>query len=617
MKRQFLYATALAVAVSLPVADLAFGESGEEGYSGSISVGAVGKDIDDSGNRAAEFTSTDTSHGDLLRPVMGAELAVSDGDLSLDVGGHYYNSEEQGYEGAIEFKRIFDIEADYQEYWHRLPQDELLHIQATSAAPGQGAQLWHSYTYAPTWDVNSNTAPDMAFGIQYSDFEAKGLLRIPQIPGLRIGVANRIEKRHGTEQVMGMSKCGSCHVVAHEKEINETTRDIKPFIQWDMGQLSLEYSFLKREFTAEGEPVMQKYDLVENPLTGAGSEPGGLYGRVNYGNLDGELEIDRTPDSEKEVHTVKAKYDMAQGHSLSAGYVNSTVTNTNVDEITGVANGGEHEELEEKLHASMLNYSAKLSKNLFFNLSGRMQTLKSDVTDVDLKANYKGDEAGNDFQRISDLPRDDINAKAGFKYRMGKGVTLLAGYEYDSVEREHADFLVSEDTTTHTLNAKANMRMSSRLSFMAGYTYTMVNDPYTMEDVAYPTHIDLGTDDDGKWDGIVEGKDGVQDRTTVLYTYTDYVYDQRTHEMSATPETEHEVNLKANWMAADTMFVSAYGRYSTGENSQDLFYDYTDDTLDAGIDLTVTPSNKMSLTFGYNYFLHETDSQFYIPYYHG
>jgi hypothetical protein len=306
---------------------------------------------------------------------------------------------------------------------------------------------------------------------------------------------------------------------------------------------------------------------------------------------------------------------------VTAGYVNANITNTNVEELSGTANGGPKEDLEMQYDAGMMSYAGKLAKGLSLVVKSRYATIDNDDAPVDLKGTTALPDK-NDFVRESDENRDVWNATADLKYRLSNVVTLLGGYEYEGVKREHADFLVNEDTDSHTLSAKAKMRFNSTFNLSTGYQYVLVPDPYTSANAAYPTHIDLGVDELGNWDGIIDNPvldihTTLPSRVATLYSYTDYVYNQRTHNLSAKPANEHELKVKANWAPMDMVYLSAYGRYTMGDNDKDLFYQYQDDVIDAGLDLTVTPLNNVSMTLGYNFFNHTTDSQFYIPYYHG
>jgi hypothetical protein len=202
-------------------------------------------------------------------------------------------------------------------------------------------------------------------------------------------------------------------------------------------------------------------------------------------------------------------------------------------------------------------------------------------------------------------------------------LTLRGGNEFESINRDKTDFLLEKDTNIPRVQAKARWRAARGLNFNAGYKFTYDTDPYTIEDAAYPTHIDLGVNDDGNWDGFINdpitGRYVVgASRTAQKYTYSNYVYGTRTENMSAAPKFENQLNLKMNWIPTNSnMFVDGYLRYTYGSNDKDLSYDYDNQLVDTGLDVTFNPAETLSLTFGYNYFSRQTDSEFYIPYYHG
>lgn len=178
------------------------------------------------------------SYDDEWSPVVGVTLLyIIDGIVLFEAEGMFSSNGQQNYPTNIDYRRIFGITGNYQQFFHQLQQDNLLYLQATSAAPSNGAHLWHSYEYAPDWDVNSNQAPEHDFGIEYSEFQIDGVQHIPQIPSLEVGIGQRTQKRVGYRQVMGMSKCSSCHIVAHDKDIDETTSDVTLYIKWERNRV--------------------------------------------------------------------------------------------------------------------------------------------------------------------------------------------------------------------------------------------------------------------------------------------------------------------------------------------------------------------------------------------
>jgi hypothetical protein len=613
---KIFYGVALVGMGILATGGLSMAEEEGSKVEAAVSAGFTLNDTNDRTSRAAEYQSLGDE--DIL-PAFGASLFVEQPGLEVSFDGMYLDDQDMQFEGEADFNRVFGVEAEYQKFYHRLAQDELINIRATSAAPGQGAQLWHSYEYAPDWDVNTDTAPEKEFGVNWSEWKAKGVVRLPSLPGVQFGLSAREQFRQGHEQAMAMTKCGSCHIVSHDRDVDEKTLDFKPFVKADLGQLSLEYSFLYREFINDSDKAYNRYDPATHPFDRTSSK----YGSVNYDYRDGDLEIDRVPETEKFVHTLKAKYDIDAMQSVFASYIHSTTTNTSVDELTGVADGGSSSELDVNYDAGMLSWSAWLSEALKMNISGRYQNIDGDDATYTLKGKTGSPADDITYTRESDESRDVLNLKADIMYRMLSNLTLRGGYEFESINRDNADFLVEQDTTIHRVKAKARWRAARGLTINAGYKFTYDTDPYTIENAAYPTHVDLGVDDSGNWDGYIN--DPITGRYIVgaprfqaKNTYSTYVYGTRSENMSADPEFEHQINLKANYVpSGSNVFIDGYLKYTYGTNDETLCYDWENQVMDTGLDVTVTPAQNVSLTFGYNFFNRQTDSEFFIPYYHG
>ncbi len=617
MKKQLLQGIALVGIASLALSSPACANESEgTKVEASVSAGFTLNDSNDKTSKAGEFQSLATE--DIL-PAFGASLFYESVATEIFFDGMYLDDDDMAFEGSMDFSRILKLEGEYQKFYHRLAQDELINIRATSAAPGQGAQLWHSYQYAPTWNVNTDTAPEKEFGVSWSQVEAEGLIRLPNVPGVQFGVALREQYRKGHHQAMAMTKCGSCHIVSHEKDVNETTRDIKPFVRADLGQLSLEYSFLYRQFINDSATTFHRYDPATHPFDPTSSK----YGAVNYDYRDGDLEIARIPETEKFVHTIKAKYDIDATQNIFANYVNATTTNNSVDDLGRAVDGGSTEELDVDYNAGMVSWTARLSDELKLNVSGRYQNIDADDATYTLKGKTSSPLDDKTYTRGSDESRDIFKLKADFMYRALSDLTLRGGYEFESINRDNAEFLLEQDTTIHRLKVKARWRAARGLTFNAGYKFIYDTDPYTIENGAYPTHIDLGVDDAGNWDGFINDPKtnrysvGVP-RFQAKNTYSTYVYGTRSENLSADPEFENQLNLKMNYVpAGSNMFIDGYLRYTLGTNDSDLCYDWENQIIDSGLDVTFNPISTMSLTLSYNFFDRQTDSEFFIPYYHG
>ncbi len=617
MKKYYKYGIVLVgMAFLAPSVSAVAEEDGDSHVEASASLGFSLNDTNNSKSRAAEYSSV--ADEDIL-PIFGASLFVEDEKTEFTFHGMYFDDNDMEFEGEFDYNRIFNLEGSYEKLYHRLGQDELLHIQASSAAAGQGAQLWHSYEYAPNWNINAQEAPNQTFGVSWSEWEATGLIRLPNVPGLQMGFQVKEQTRKGHSQAMAMSKCGSCHLVSHKQDVEEHTWDLKPFIKADLGQLSLEYSFLYRKFENDADPEYHLYDPASHPFDASDDK----YGGVNYDFRDGPLEISRVPETEKYVHTAKAKYDIDAYQNVFASYVHAKTTNTSVDELGRTADGGSTDELDMDYNAGMVSWTSRLTDEVKVSVSGRYQNIDADDATWTVKGKTGSPADDKTYTRESDESRDVYKIKGDVVYRALADLTLRGEYEFESISRDNTDFLLEEDNDFHRVKAKARWRAARGLNFNASYKFTYDTDPYTFEDAAYPTHIDIGVNDQGYWDGYINDpirgiyEEGAS-RTAVRYPYGDYVYGVRTDNLSAAPEYGNEIKLKMNWIPTDSdMFVDAYIKYDRGVNDSALEYKYKNQIIDAGTDVTYNPMQNLSLTVGYNYFNRKTDSEFYIPYYHG
>ena len=587
---------------------------------GAIKVGITINDDDDSPLRASEYDSlTDKD----VREAIGGELEVESGVIEFSAEGMYLETADQEYKASLGLGRVVDVDASYSRFYHRLDQDNLLHLRASSLASWQGATLAHSYEYAPGYGIDyaddrayktkdskgnvegpftgtvgytNDLVPEHEFGIARSELKSHTVIRLPMLPGVQIGLNQRLEKREGNKQVMGMTKCGSCHIVAHDKEIDEETNDISPYLKMNLGLFTIEYSYLYREFKNDGDPVVHIYDWASHPVKYDASMAGGLL----YG-AHGEsapLELARTPESTKEVHAIKAKYDLSSAGSFFAGYVNSKVTNTNVDEITGELNGGSHGELDVDYNAGMFNFTYLFTKRMLLSLNGRYQDIDGEEAEIDIR-DVKGESL--DWTRESDESRKIIDIGAKVRYRLTREMTLRGYYDYNSVDRDNAEYLIDDNTETHKIGADLSWRFMRGIRLKAGYSLTLIDDPYTVKESVWPAD---------------EGSDYV-DKAPYKAPYGTYVYGKRKLNTSKAADTIHDMSLKANINAIKGVNLGLYARYKMMDNDDDIDYDYEDDILNTGIDVSFSPAENMLLTLGYNYYMRDTDAKFYIPFYHG
>ena len=123
------------------------------------------------------------------------------------------------------------------------------------------------------------------------------------------------------QQSISMSKCTSCHVTGQSKNINENTRDITAGVTGKFGLLTVDYSFMNREFRENAAPPTAYYDPGLSP--GAAfpanyyTAPQGFDNRLLYDYRNGRIRFDETPDSNKNSHVAKAKVDLPGNTTFS------------------------------------------------------------------------------------------------------------------------------------------------------------------------------------------------------------------------------------------------------------------------------------------------------------
>jgi len=243
-----------------------------------------------------------------VSPFTKADLNYRAEGVSLDFFGRFETSDDQEYalKGAI--NRVFLFETDYSEFTHRLDHDYLENLNAHifRADGGEGVDPvglpFPSGTVGYSQNAAFNAIPVTPYGTPtaYTSGNEKTLgaanvyntdwneaaryyanrsewnnsmkFNIPSLPGLKIGFDHRLEKREGCKQAMTMSKCSGCHIESYSKNLDETTNDYVPKVSFQAGALSMEYSYLHREFDDDSQDMMNGYNtLAESHIGGFSS----------------------------------------------------------------------------------------------------------------------------------------------------------------------------------------------------------------------------------------------------------------------------------------------------------------------------------------------------------
>jgi hypothetical protein len=471
--------------------------------------------------------------------------------------------------------------------------------------------------------------PNEVFKVKRSELVSKSDLTLPMLPNFTFHFKFRNEDRNGLKQSIGMSKCTSCHLTGQSKEIDENTRDLTAGVTGKFGLLTLDYSFMNRQFREDGRPPTRIYDPALSPgaafpantpgttISSYFTAPQGFDNRLLYDFRNGPLRYDETPDSDKFSNVAKAKLDLPGNTTVMASYVQSRVDSIK----TGEAGLFSFNELNKiRLKTDYDAYGGKIStvlgKRLTLSVHGRTERIRDD--DVTLKfdtlplntiatqTTFVPVGAPNAFQptaaslnptRVSTLTRDTANAGIDAVYRLAMRTTLRLGYDY-KLEDRHLEELGK--TTTHTVKAALNTRPTKSLSGRVTASYKNIDNPYKNHDAALTPKTDntFGTT-------VASGA-----------TYGTALYDRRTADLTNQPDHVIDGTISTTWSPTATTAVTAMYHVKREENDLSKS-SWHQDTHGPGFTVWYAPNNKMNMTLSYNYLNQSSGTAFCQGWYDG
>ncbi|MDD2364566.1 MAG: GSU2204 family CXXCH-containing (seleno)protein [Desulfuromonadaceae bacterium] len=624
--------------------------------SGSLEAGAAAINVKDDIKQVSEYSTLRTKNG--VNPYGKADLSVHQGGVVFDGTVRFMDAVDQDHSANLDYKRIFRTDFSYSVMQHWLDHDKMLYLDAAIPSPssytGTAANplpltpnnvpaFWYNpidpaNPLTPAYGGASGAAlpgytvqqigrasvfgedltPNAVFSIKRSELTSKSDLTIPQLPNLTFHFGFRNEDRKGMEQSIGMSKCTSCHVTGQSRDVDENTRDITAGVTGKFGLLTLDYSFLDREFRENATPPSRYYDPALSP--GAGVIPtyytGGYVtfdNRILYDYRDGLLRYDETPDSKKESHIIKAKVDLQNSTSVMASYVKSTVDSGKTGEPGNFSfNGSNGITLRTTYDAYGAKLSSKFGKDLTINVRGRSEHLRSDdvgiafstvgiptavsVPPVSATNNNFVPSADSLVTRYSSLSSDTVTTGIDAVYRLARRTTLRLGYDFQLLDR-HDEHL--QDTKTHTIKASINTRPGSTVSGRAAVSYKAIDNPYHNPNAAL-TNITNST------------------ATTVTTgpTYGVSLYDERTSDLSNQPDNSMDGVLSGTWSPSPYYSVTAMYRIKKEENDLDVS-SWNQLTQSPALTVWYAPDKKINMTFAYNYMDQTSETAFCQGWYDG
>lgn len=615
----------LSVLTLMTIATTAVAE--DHNLSGHVEIGVSGVDTKDNPARVNEYVHSKSEDGFSFAPKLSIESNFAENSafaLDADIMG----PRDQRFNLDFDAARVFRLKFDYQamEYWQdhetlgqfgatarddvggsqpsTITDKTLADLQAAGAAPAVGgltvpADYNALQRYQQELDNN--------YIVTRREWQGKADLTIPELPNVTFHTGVRVETREGMEQAIGITKCDACHVSAAGKTIDERTEDLTLGATGKFGLLTVVYEYLTRKFTASGANPERYYEAANNATA-----YNHLYPEQNIGEF---YEFARTPDSDKDSHTLKARLDLSNNTSVTGSYIKADIESTkNVDPLTYSYELRGGDTLNTEFESMGAKLSTKFGKNLRLSL-------RANAYEIDASNNSMYFEERTEAGAITAWPgtaTDEWRSaearevrEVGFDavYRLAKGTTLRLGYEYEEVERDEEEL---GETETHTVKAALKSRINKSFSVNASYMYQDIDEPLA------GAHV-----------GIAQG-DGIQDplgsglwyyntadftpAVTVPTWYWTAVYPNRQLQSTNLPDQVHETKLSGTWSANPNLAATLFARVRYEENDD---VDYEQKTYVPGVSLWYAPSDKVNLTLAYTFNKQDTENRACVGWYHG
>ncbi len=658
MKKGILITTLLACLSLLNVNLVMAGDakSADKPYEAEINVGGtLADDLDDKEDGAKGVSEYNSIYDKSSSVYLGGKLLYRSNSFDFDANGRFQDSDDQAYGANLSLNRIFIYKTKYNEFLHRTDHDYLRNLQAhiyradSDGAAGKADPtvlpfacpdpnntafcnaLPDTDSKTPGWQNARATLgapnvyytdhnPNANYETSYADWTNKFKLNLPNLPQLKLGFDHRYQRREGCAQSKTMSKCSGCHIESFSKSVDETTNEYSPYVDVQMGPLAVKYTYSYRQFEDDSESMHNTYSNL------ASAHVAPFTSNLQFDGSEGALPFSRTPDSIKSTHALKTRLDVTKNNIFTTGIVYSKTDNQSTDGSYNPLTGKYDTELQMDSVSVMAKWHTKLNKRLSFTVHGKYQDIDNDELFIDVNDNnylpslasgaskvprsqYYGLEAGYwDWIRKSGYDSEIYSFGADIAYKATHSLHIKGGYDYHLEHRdnyEHHD--VPEDTTKHTFKLSGDWHAKRNVKFGLGYKLMLANDAYAVTNAMSPPDGSFGS----------YACPSVSGTESFDRSYDPNIYSQRTKDRSNQPDLAHEFNLKLNLMPTNTFNTNFYAKYRIAENSEIEGGNWEQNLFNGGVNLVLTPSQKMTFTAGYNYFFDTYDSNYCVAIYDG
>jgi hypothetical protein len=391
------------------------------------------------------------------------------------------------------------------------------------------------------------------------------------------------------------------------------------------GILTVDYEYLNRDFDGDAGPDYQYWPSGKWRF--ASQDPD----QMLY--INEELEYNKTPDSEKDSHTVNARLDLPANSIITGTYVHADIE-SDKDDVPGTYEFVGSDTLSSKLELFALKGATRIGglrlsvHGSTYDIDGPDYTLyfPGRVDNVDWDHDGVFESVNNTFEQVehyeSAESRDVTELGIDAVYRVLRGTTLRLGYNYEDIDRDEGEL---GETETHTYKVAVNSRLAKGLNTRFYYQYQDIDDPFHGEDAVgiAQGHPDAIVDGDLSYLLTADYKDDplnptnpdplAEANTDGVY-YWNTIYPSRGLDATNQPDEVHEAKVSTTWSPAANMALSAYFRYRYEENDD---VKYEEKTYVPGVSFWYAPNEKVNLVMAYNFNKQKTENQMCVGWYHG
>lgn len=640
MKRLNTYVT-LASLIVLVMAMVTTGYAGDWSEA-EINLGYTGVSSNDSLNKTAEYESMDSSVGG------GLKLDIRQNGIGLELEGQYTDEEESEGSARFDIKRVLRGDYNYQKFIHRLRHDQLFEDKAhysVTGGPGYGSfEPSINVDYHDFYDgiIAANAVPLLTSsgtvgleGLQTATFNdldqgrdylierrkhnASAKLQIPAFPYLVPEVKFSHEEKHGWKQATLMTgQCTPCHTVAVGQKIDQTTEEVSIGATFKMAGLTASYFHTEREFDNNSDEYAHEgrvdnsyyYDTLAKPY----------FDRLLFENEEQEIGI--TADIEKQMDTVKLRYDAPVDTTFYGSYVSAETKNN-------------YNDLEYDSDTLFFSVSNRSIAGLRIKAYAKQYEIDSDDLYVDLSSFSNNttitlgtlvDEPVSyfNYNRLSSASRNVLETGLDASYVIGASTMLTGAYTYKVVDRDNDTFkeydtsalldeayLDDEKTTYNTLELAISTRPVSAVNLRAKYTFEHADTPFSYSN-------GLGYNDLYKygWTQLLDSDPDPLDMTTNSPFYQVLRSGYRTTSGSNVAENHHQFKASGTWAPSEIFSMSLNGQYTFEENDE-AYNDWENNSWNAGVSFFLMPTQSLTFSAGYDYQYGKTSTKYATALYVG